>query len=158
MIACSAAQVENEVTTILQQATAIIAVADPSVTWLADFSKATALLKVDEANWIKGGAVQDVINVLTDLEQVTALISPLVPYATLIGVLVAGIDQALALLLPAPATPAAAAPAAMTARALSRPNPFKGNATVNWQTNVETGVAQFQVYFSQTSGGTFAAV
>jgi hypothetical protein len=123
---CTPAQVENEINTILQEATGIIAVADPGLTWLSAFSKATALLKVDEANWIKGGAVQDVINVLNDLEGITALISPLVPYASLIGVLVAGIDAALALLLPAPA----AAPAALTAHTVGRNNPFKGQATV----------------------------
>ena len=125
------AQVQNEINTILQEATGIIAVADPGVTWLTAFSQATALLKVDEANWIKGGAVQDVINVLNDLESVTALISPLVPYASLIGVLVAGIDAALALLLPAPATTtSAAAPAAMSAHAAAPRNPFKGQAAV----------------------------
>jgi hypothetical protein len=129
MTGCTPAQVQNEINTILQEATGIIAVADPGATWLADFSKATTLLKVDEANWIKGGAVQDVINVLNDLEGVTALISPLVPYASLIGVLVAGIDAALALLLPAPAAGAVAAPAAM-AHTVGRNNPFKGQATV----------------------------
>jgi hypothetical protein len=122
---CTPAQAENEVNTILQEATAIIAVADPGVSWLADFSKATALLKVDEANWIAGGAVQDVINVLNDLEGVCALISPLVPYANLIGVLVAGIDAALALLLPAPTTTATP----MVARAQVR-NPYKGQVTI----------------------------
>jgi len=124
---CTPAQVENEINTVLQEATGIIAVADPGVSWLADFSKATALLKVDEANWIKGGAVQDVINVLNDLQGVTALISPLVPYASLIGVLVAGIDAVLALLLPAPST---AAPAALSVRTVAPANPFKGMATV----------------------------
>jgi hypothetical protein len=123
----SVTQAENEVNVLIQEATGIIAVADPSASWLADFEKATALLKVDEANWVKGGAVQDVINVLNDLEQVTALISPLVPYASLVGILVAGIDAALALLLPAPA---GAAPAAMSAHVATAPNPFKGLATV----------------------------
>jgi hypothetical protein len=126
MIACTPGQVQNEINTILQEATGIIAVADPGATWLADFSKAAALLKVDEANWIKGGAVQDVINVLNDLQGVTALISPLVPYASLIGVLVAGIDAVLALLLPAPTGGAVTAQQA-TPRA---PNPFKGRETV----------------------------
>jgi hypothetical protein len=116
-------QIENEVNTILQEAAGIIAVADPGVSWLADFTKAANLLKVDEAAWIKGGAVQDVINVLNDLEQVAALISPLVPYASLIGILVAGIDAVLSLLLPTPAVTANV----MTAHA---PNPWKGRATV----------------------------
>ena len=135
MIACSASQVENEVNTIIQEAAGIIAVADPSATWLADFTKAANLLKVDEAAWVKGGAVQDVINVLNDIEGVTALISPLVPYAALIGVLVAGIDAALALLLP---TTTAAAPAAITAHAAAAPNPFKGLATVTSASDSKT--------------------
>ena len=133
LIACNLtpSQIENEINTIVQEATSIIAVADPGVSWLADLTKATALLKVDEANWVKGGAVQDVINVLNDLEGVTALISPLVPYAALIAVLVAGIDAVLALLLPTPAVSGtAAAPAAMSARAAPAANPWKGKATV----------------------------
>jgi hypothetical protein len=124
---CTPAQVENEINTVLQEATGIIFVADGDETWLAAFSKATALLKVDEANWIKGGAVQDVINVLNDLQGVTALISPLVPYASLISILVAGIDAVLALLLP---TPSAAAPAALNAHAAPVENPWKGRAHV----------------------------
>ena len=139
---CTPAQLENEVNTILQEATGIIAVADPGVSWLADFQKATNLLKVDEANWIKGGAVQDVINVLTDLEGVTALISPLVPYASLITVLVAGIDAALAALLPAPST----ASATMSARVQSAPNPWKGRATV---TSAKDSKAQWNLIVSQ---------
>jgi hypothetical protein len=125
MTACTPAQVQNEINTILQEATGIIAVADPGATWLADFSKAAALLKVDEANWIKGGAVQDVINVLNDLQGVCALISPLVPYANLIGVLVAGINAVLALLLPVPA-------GGVTANLATPkpPNPFRGMAVV----------------------------
>ena len=122
----TAAQIENEVTTITQEAASIIAVADPGVSWLADFTKASALLKTDEAAWIAGGAVQDVINVLNDIEGITALISPLVPYATLIGVLVAGIDGVLALLLPAPDS---GATVATTVRVVA-PNPFKGMAVV----------------------------
>lgn len=121
---CTPTEVENEINTIIAEATGIIAVADPGASWLADFSKATALLKADEANWVKGGAVQDVINVLNDLEGVCALISPLVPYASLIGVLVAGVDAALALLLPAPAT---AAPAALQAHTA---NVWRGKTTV----------------------------
>lgn len=128
MIGCpfTPAQAENEINVIIQQAIAIIAVADPGVTWLAAFSKAAAILKADEANWVKGGAVQDVINVLTDLEQVTTLISPLVPYAGLIAVLVAGINTALALLLPAAPTGAVVA---HSSRRLAV-NPFAGKATV----------------------------
>jgi hypothetical protein len=122
---CTPAQAENEINTILQEAAGIIAVADPGATWLADFTKATNLLKVDEANWIKGGAVQDVINVLVDLQGVTALISPLVPYASLISVLVAGIVAVLSLLLPA--QPVGAVAVAHTATA---DNPFKGRAVV----------------------------
>ena len=125
MTACTPSQVENEINTILQEAVGIIAVADPGATWLADFSKATALLKVDEANWIKGGAVQDVINVLVDLQGVTALISPLVPYASLISVLVAGIVAVLAALLP-PATNATT----LQAHTATAPNPWKGQAHV----------------------------
>jgi hypothetical protein len=123
----SPGQIENEINVILQEATGIIAVADPGVSWLAAFSKATALLKVDEANWVKGGAVQDVINVLDDLQGVCALISPLVPYANLIGILVAGIDAALALLLP---TAPIAVQATFKPHSMTVPNPFKGRATV----------------------------
>lgn len=120
----SAGQVENEINVLIQEAAGIIAIAEPGVSWLADFSKAAALLKIAEANWIKGGAVQDIINVLNDLQGVCALISPLVPYAALIGVLVAGVDAALALLLPT-------APAGSIApHAAKRNNPFKGMATV----------------------------
>ena len=114
-------QVENEINTILQEAAGIIAVADPGVSWLADFTKAANLLKVDEQAWIKGGAVQDVINVLNDLQGVCALISPLVPYANLIAILVAGVDAVLALLLPITGT--------VTARVV-KPNPFRGMAHV----------------------------
>jgi len=122
---CTPGQVENEINTILQEAVGIIAVADPGLSWLADFSKATALLKVDEANWIQGGAVQDVINVLTDLQGVCALVSALVPYAQLVAVLVAGINAALALLLPTPAVPVA------MARMAEKPNPWIGIAHVS---------------------------
>jgi hypothetical protein len=118
-------QIENMVTTILQEATGIIAVADSSVSWLADFTKATNLLNVDEANWIKGGAVQDVINVLVDLQGVCALISGLVPYAQLVAVLVAGIVQVLSLLLPPPPVPVA------MAKMASKPNPWIGVAHVS---------------------------
>jgi len=121
---CTPGQAENEINTILQEAVGIIAVADPGVTWLAAFSKASALLKTDEENWIKGGAVQDVINVLTDLQGVCALISPLVPYAQLIAVLVAGINAVLALLLPNPPAPVAMAQMARN------PNPWIGLAHV----------------------------
>ncbi len=124
MQGCTPTQLQNEINTILQEATGIIAVADPGASWLADFSKATALLKVDEANWVAGGAVQDVINVLNDLEGVCALISPLVPFASLIAVLVAGVDAALALLLP---KPAAGAPVALQAHTA---NVWRGKATV----------------------------
>jgi len=125
MSGCTPSQVENEINTILQEATGIIAVADPSASWLADFSKATALLKVDEANWIKGGAVQDVINVLVDLQGVTALIGPLVPYAQLISVLVAGIVAVLAALLPPPTNATT-----IQAHTATQANPWKGQATV----------------------------
>ena len=126
MTGCTPAQAENEINVILQEAAGIIAVADPGVSWLTAFQSATNLLKTDEAAWVKGGAVQDVINVLNDLEGVTALISSLVPYANLIGVLVAGIDAVLALLLPAPA----AAPVALSAHVSRANNPFKGRQTV----------------------------
>ena len=121
---CPATTVENEINTVLQEAIGIIAIADPGLSWLAAFSKATALLKMDEANWIKGGAVQDVINVLTDLQGVCALISPLVPYAQLVAVLVAGTNALLALLLPAPPAPVA------MAMARRNPNPWIGLAHV----------------------------
>lgn len=119
---CAPAQIENEINTIIQETGSILAVADPSLSWTGDLAKAAALLQVDEAAWIKGGAVQDVINVLNDIEGVTALISQAVPYAALIGVLVAGIDAVLALLLPAPV-----ASARLSA---GRPNPFRGMTTV----------------------------
>ena len=141
MTGCTPAQAENEINTILQEAAGIIAVADPGATWLADFTKATNLLKVDEANWIKGGAVQDVINVLVDLQDVTALISPLVPYASLISVLVAGIVAVLSLLLPA--QPVGAIAVAHTATA---PNPFKGRAAV---TSAKDSKAQWNLIVSQ---------
>ena len=140
---CTPSQVENEVNVIVQETAAIIAVADPGATWLADFTKAANLLKVDEAAWIKGGAVQDVINVLNDIEGITALISPLVPYASLIAVLVAGIDAALALLLPAPAV---AVPGAMATHAATAPNPWKGRVTV---TSAKDSKAQWNLIVSQ---------
>jgi hypothetical protein len=129
---CTPSQVENEINVLIQEAAGIIAVADPGVSWLADFTKAANLLKVDEAAWIKGGAVQDVINVLNDIEQITVLISPLVPYASLIAVLVAGIDAALALLLPT----SAATPAISTHAVVQ--NPWKGRATVTSASDSKT--------------------
>lgn len=139
MTGCTPGQAENEINVIIQQAAGIIAVADPGASWLADFTKAANLLKADEAAWIKGGAVQDVINVLNDLEQVTAIISPLVPYASLIAVLVAGIDAVLALLLPA-------SPAALSAHAVTAPNPWKGRAVV---TSAKDSKAQWNLICSQ---------
>jgi hypothetical protein len=125
MIACTPSQTENEINVIIQEATAIIAVAAPG-DLPANYQTYLSLLKTDEAAWVKGGAVQDVINVLNDLEGVAALISPLVPYASLIAILVAGIDAVLALLLPT----TTAAPAAMSTHATAAPNPWKGRATV----------------------------
>jgi hypothetical protein len=142
MTGCTPGQVENEINTIIQQAAGIIAVADPGAPWLADFTKAANLLKVDEAAWIKGGAVQDVINVLTDLEQVTALIPTTVPYASLVGILFAGAAQVLALLLP---TPSAASPA-VTA---SAPNPWRGLATVK---SAKDSRSQWNLIVSQRPG------
>lgn len=144
MTGCTPSQVENEVNVIVQETAAIIAVADPGATWLADFTKAANLLKVDEAAWIKGGAVQDVINVLNDIEGITALISPLVPYASLIAVLVAGIDAALALLLPAPAV---AAPGAMATHAATAPNPWKGRGVT--VTSAKDSKTQWNLIVSQ---------
>ena len=120
------AQAENEINVIVQETGAILAVAEPNAPWLGTFAQAAALLKADEAAWVKGGAVQDVINVLNDLGGVTSLISPLVPYAQLISVLVAGIDAALALLLPT----APAAPATPAVAHVSTENPFRGKASV----------------------------
>ena len=61
---CPAGQVENEINTILQEAVGIIAVADPGVSWLADFSKATALLKVDAWEDAPEDAVADVLTLI----------------------------------------------------------------------------------------------
>ena len=125
----TATQTKNEIDTILQEAGAILAVADPGLRWTGDLAKAAAILKADEAAWIKGGAVQDVINVLNDILSVTALISPLVPYASLIAVLVGGIEAALALLLPAsPASGTSSAGAHITMQAHS--NPWSGRVTI----------------------------
>ena len=136
---CTPTQIENEINTIVQEGANIVAVADPG-TLPANFAQYVALLKADEANWIKGGAVQDIINVLNDLEGVTALIGPLVPYAQLIGVLVAGIDAVLALLLPPPSTGTAASPAVMSVHEAQAKNPFKGMTTVK---NVKDSVKQW---------------
>lgn len=132
---CTPAQAENEVNTIILQLTNIMAVAEPGAAWVKDAANALALLKTAEANWIKGGAVQDVINALNTAELVMAAIPVLAPYSPLADVLVAGIDAVLALLLPGPAgAPTAvqqqAAEAARLPVGTVSPNPHKWRAVV----------------------------
>ena len=133
---CSPGQAENEVNTIILQLTNIMAVAEPGASWVKDAANALNILKVAEANWIKGAAVQDVINALNTAELVIAVIPVTAPYSGLADVLVAGIEAVLALLLPPPAgaltgVQQQAREAASLPVGAASPNPHKWRASVS---------------------------
>lgn len=127
MKGCSPSQVENEINTVLSEATNILAVAEPGAEFIAPLQAAIAALKTAEASWQGGGAVADVEAALQTIEDVTAVIPLTAAYSPLIDILVAGIDAVLAA-LPAPAA-AAATPHALMAHATVQ-NPHKGRVTV----------------------------
>ena len=146
---CTPAQIENEINTVLQETGAILAVAEPGAAWVAQLDKAAAALKAAEATWTAGGAVQDVINALNTIADITAVIPLTAAYSPLIDILVAGIDSVLELLVPKPVTTAQASGASLLsfaafAASAARPyNPHKGRAHVK---NHKDSKAQWNEY------------
>lgn len=95
---CSAAQTEQEINTVLTEATNIISVADPTAPWLPQLKSAVAALQTAETNWVGGGAVADVDAALNTIEAIVAVVPVTAVYAPLVDVLVAGIEAILAAL------------------------------------------------------------
>jgi hypothetical protein len=92
----------KEINVILTQATNIISVADPNASWVPDLKAAVSALQTSEAAWQSGGTVTQVINGLNTVEAILVSIPETNQYASLIVVIVAGIETVLAI-LPFPA-------------------------------------------------------
>ena len=97
---CTSSQVINEINVVLNEATQVLAVADPSAPWLASYKAAVTALQTAEVSWQAGGTVQIVISALNTIASITAVIPVTAVYSQLIDVLVAAIDAVLVLLVP----------------------------------------------------------
>jgi hypothetical protein len=95
---CTGSQVINEINVVLQQAAAVLAVAEPNAPWVAELKNAIAALMTAEQQWQNGGTVQVVIDVLNTIVAITAVIPITAVYSPLIDILVAGIEAVLAAL------------------------------------------------------------
>jgi hypothetical protein len=95
---CSGSQVINEINVVLNEATVVLAQADPGAPWIAQLKSAISGLEGAESTWKSGGAVAIVDDALNTLTVVLALIPLTAVYSPLIDVLVAAIEAVLALL------------------------------------------------------------
>lgn len=123
---CTPTQVVAEVNVVIDQATNIIAVADPGASWLPQLRQAVASLKAAEATWQGGGVVNVVISALNTVEAIVAVIPQTAAYAPLVAVLVAGIEAILIAFEPQQPAAAKKASRAMVANS----NPYIGRAKV----------------------------
>lgn len=122
---CTPTQVVAEVNVVIDQATNIIAVADPGASWLPELRQAVASLKAAEASWQGGGVINVVISSLNTVEAIVAVIPQTAAYAPLVAVLVAGIEAILVAFEPQPA--AVRANRAM----VTNSNPYVGRVKVS---------------------------
>jgi len=95
---CTSTQVIKEINVALNEASAVLAVADPSAPWLNDLKNAIVNLQGAESTWQSGGKVAIVDDALNTLAAVTAAIPLTAVYSPLIDVLVASIEEVLAAL------------------------------------------------------------
>lgn len=95
---CSESSTVKEINTVLTEATNILAVADPSATWVPQLKSAVASLETAETTWQNGGAIQIVDDALNTVVAVTAAIPLTAAYSPLVDILVAGIEAVLAAL------------------------------------------------------------
>ena len=95
---CSTSSVINEINVVLQEAAAVLAVAEPGAAWVGELQKAIAALMSAEQQWQTGSTVQLVIDALNTIVAITAVIPLTATYSPLIDILVAGIEAVLAAL------------------------------------------------------------
>lgn len=112
----SISSIENDINTVLDEATNVLVVADPNAAWVPQLQSAITALKTAEASWSAGGAEQIVIDALNTVEAITAVIPLTAAYSPLIDVLVAGIEAVMELF------PASATPLAVGARLSANPH------------------------------------
>ncbi len=122
---CQSSQVINEINVVLNEADAVLAVADPGAPWLPQLKSSIAALEAAESTWQNGGAVTLVEDALNTIAAVTAVIPQTAAYAPLIDVLVAGISAVLAA-LPQPAS------ARVTATLMSNPHAGRYKLVNHW--------------------------
>ena len=95
---CTSSEVVNAINTVLKEAAAVLAVADPGAAWESELQQAIGALMTAEQQWQSGGAVQIVDDALNAIVAITAVIPLTAVYSPLIDVLVAAIEAVLALL------------------------------------------------------------
>ena len=105
------ATIETDLNVLIDEAVNILAVIEPTASYLADLKAAVTALKAAEASWLGGSPAQVLRTALTTLLNVMAAIPEGVPYLGLAQLIVAGVVLVLNLL----PKPAGALPAAMTA-------------------------------------------
>jgi hypothetical protein len=97
---CNTQTIVNDVNAVLDAAVSVIAVADPTASWLANLKDSVVALKSAEGTWQNGGAKIIVIDALNTVAAICAVIPITAPYAPLVAVLVAGIDSVISLFGP----------------------------------------------------------
>jgi hypothetical protein len=146
---CSAAQIENSVNTVLSSAEAIIKVADPAAPWLGSLASSIAALQQAEAQWKAGGPVAIIDSALNTVAAVLAVIPVTAVYAPLIGILVAGIEECLALI---PQPTQAAQAAALTAHAMvASANPYHGRVALNKPHVFQSATGAYKAQWNATA-------
>lgn len=119
--------------TVIDSAVAVLKVAEPGASWVANFSDAVNALKQAEASWQGGSAVTIVISALNTLATVAATIPLTEVYSPLIDILVAGIDAVLLAL-----------PQAASARLSSQHNPRVGRVALKKPHMLESHVGVYK--------------
>jgi hypothetical protein len=132
---CTSTQVIDEINVVLNEADAVLAVADPSSPQVGDLKKAIVALEGAEKIWQKGGTVAVVDDALNTLDQVLAAIPLTAIYSPLIDVLVAGIEDVLAAL----------------------PQPVSAKFAATLAANPHAGRYQIQKRFYRTPAGNLKA-
>lgn len=124
---CSGQQVVNEINVVLQQAAAVLAVAEPNAPWVPQLKNAIGALLTAEQTWQTGGKAQIVIDALNTIVAITAVIPVTAVYSPLIDVLVAGIEAVIVAMNPLVVNPPGPTPVAATAAR----NPHVGAYTIH---------------------------
>ena len=101
---CNTQTIVNDVNAVLDAAVSVIAVADPTASWLSNLKDSVVALKTAEGTWQSGGAAIIVIDALDTVAAICSVIPITAPYAPLVAVLVAGIDSVISLFGPTLAT------------------------------------------------------